>query len=88
MLEGSEPGGLSIYLSLVAKSQEAAVEFILKITNADSISHSIAPGFVFDAAIGKWGDGVVARADGAVVVATKPWSSKALDAASEGSPAT
>ena len=48
MSEGNEKGKLTISFSLVAKSQEAAVEFILKITNSDSISHSVAPGFVID----------------------------------------
>ncbi len=58
MFNGNEQDGLKISFALVAKSQNAAVEFILKITNFDSNSHLVSPGFILDPAFGKRGDGI------------------------------
>ncbi len=58
MFSGTEINGLRIDFYLVAKSQSATVEFIFKITNNDTLTHNISPGFVLDPALGRWGDGI------------------------------
>ena len=58
-IAGNKINKLSVKFSIYSDTTESRHEVILKqsIKNLDSTSHSIALGFTFDPALGKWGDG-------------------------------
>ncbi len=58
-ITGNKINKLSVKFSMYSDTTELRHEVILKqsIKNLDSTSHSIALGFTFDPALGKWGDG-------------------------------
>jgi len=58
VLNGMNENGLTLQFILRPLAETASVEFVFSLTNTDSVSHTVQPGFVLDPALGKWGDGV------------------------------
>ena len=58
-LFGTSSNGLKIEYFMVAKSLSPVVEITLRMTNSDSVDHTVSGGLIFDPALGKHGDGVL-----------------------------
>ena len=56
IIKALKPGYLSLEFSMVLK--DSAVMLHQKLINLDAVTHKTALGFLFDPALGKWGDGV------------------------------
>jgi Mg-chelatase subunit ChlD len=59
MLFGTSSTGLKIEYFMVAGSLSPIVEITLRMTNSDSVDHTVNGGLIFDPALGKHGDGVM-----------------------------